>query len=146
MLSRAILPILALLALAACETTPPAAAPQPPVQPRDEPPAHVVFFDKGGAQIGATGVATIKQAAAEAKKPGVKSVEVTGHTDRAGSDQLNNALSLRRARAVRDRLVREGVSAALISVRGLGESKPFMQTEDGTGQPENRRAEILIAR
>jgi outer membrane protein OmpA-like peptidoglycan-associated protein len=146
MLSRAFLSILALLALAACETTPPAAPPQPPVQPRDEPPAHVVFFDKGSVQINATGVATIKQAAAEARKPGVKSVEVTGHTDRSGSDRINNALSLRRARLVRDRLIREGVPAALVTARGLGESKPFMQTEDGVGQPENRRVEILITR
>jgi outer membrane protein OmpA-like peptidoglycan-associated protein len=146
MLSRAFLSILALLALAACETTPPAAPPQPPVQPRDEPPAHVVFFDKGGMQINATGIATIRQAAVEARKPGVKAVEITGHTDRAGSDQLNNALSLRRARVVRERLIREGVPAALITARALGESKPFMQTEDGIGQPENRRAEITIVR
>jgi OmpA-OmpF porin, OOP family len=144
MMSRAILPILALLALAACETTPPAPPPPPPLQPRDEPPAHVVFFDKGGVRIDAKGIAVIKQAALEARKPGVTSVDITGHTDRAGSDQINNALSLRRARAVRDRLIREGVPAALIGARGLGESKPFMQTEDGIGQPEDRRAEILI--
>ncbi len=146
MLSRAFLSIFGLLMLAACETTPTAVPPQPPVQPRDEPPAHVVFFDKGGVQISATGVATIRQAAVEAKKPGVKAVEITGHTDRAGSDQLNNALSQRRARVVRERLVREGVPATLITARGLGESKPFMQTEDGTGQPENRRVEITIVR
>lgn len=144
MLARAILSIFVVLALAGCETVPPAPNAPPPLQPRDEPPAHVVFFDRGRVQIGATGIAAIRQAAAEAKKPGVKAVEVTGHTDRAGSDQINNALSLRRARAVRDLLVREGVPAALISVRGLGESKPFMQTEDGAGQPENRRAEIQI--
>lgn len=146
MLSRALLSTAALLVLAACETTPPPAAAQPPVQPRDEPPAHVVFFDKGSAQIGATGGATIRQAAIEAKKTGVKSVEVTGHTDRSGSDLVNSALSLRRARAVRQRLIREGVPAPLITARGLGESKPFMQTEDGAGQPENRRVEITIVR
>lgn len=146
MLSRAFLPIPLLLALAACETAPPPASAQPPLQPRDEPPAHVVFFDKGGVRLGATGIATIRQVAVEAKKPGVRAVEITGHTDRAGSDRINDALSLRRARAVRERLIREGVPATLISARGLGESKPFMQTEDGIGQPENRRAEITIAR
>lgn len=146
MLSRAILSILVSLLLAACETAPPPIPAPPPLQPRDEPAAHVVFFDKGGVRIGATGIATIRQAAIEAKKPGVKAVAVSGHTDRAGSDQINNALSLRRARAVRERLIREGVPAALITTRGLGESKPFMQTEDGIGQPENRRAEIVITR
>ncbi len=143
MLSRAFfLSFVALLALAACETAPPV----PPVQPRDEPPAYVVFFDKGLVRIGPWGGATIKQAADEAKKPGVKSVDVTGHTDRAGSDKTNDALSLRRARAVRERLIREGVPAALITARGLGESKPFMTTEDRVGQPENRRVEIKIVR
>lgn len=146
MLSRAFLSILALLALAACESAPPPAAAQPPVQPRDEPPAYVVFFDKGGLQISASGVSTIRHAADDAKKPGVKSIEVTGHTDRAGSDVVNNALSLRRAQAVRARLIREGIPPALITARGVGESKPFMQTEDGIGQPENRRAEITIVR
>ena len=142
MLSRAFLvSIFALLALAACETAPP-----PPVQPRDEPPVHVVFFDKGLVRIGPWGLATIKQAAIEAKKPGVTAVAVTGHTDRAGSDKVNDSLSLRRARAVRERLIREGVPAALVTARGIGESKPFMATEDGIGQPENRRVEITIAR
>ena len=144
MACRVIPSILVALALTACETTPPAPPAPPPLQPRDEPPAHVVFFDKASLQISASGLATIRQAAIEAKKPGVKSVEITGHTDRAGSDQVNNALSLRRARIVRERLIREGLPAALITARGLGESKPFMQTEDGIGQPENRRAEIVI--
>lgn len=142
MLSRAFLmSFFALLTLAACETEPP----PPAVQPRDEPPVHVVFFDKGAVRIGPWGLATIKQAAIEAKKPGVKAVAVTGHTDRAGSDKFNDALSLRRARAVRDRLIREGVPTALISTRGLAEGKPFMPTEDGVGQPENRRVEITIS-
>lgn len=141
MLSRAfLLSIFTLLALAACETA------TAPVQPRDEPPVFPVFFDKGSVQIGPWGQATIKQAADEAKKPDVKAVAVTGHADRAGSDKVNQALSLRRARAVRERLIREGVPAALVTVRGLGEGKPFMATEDGVGQPENRRVEITISR
>lgn len=144
MLSRAFLvSIFALLALAACEETAPA---PPPAQPRDEPPVHVVFFDKGAVKIGPWGLSIIKQAAAEAKKPGVMAVAVVGHSDRAGSDKVNQALSQRRAAAVRERLIREGVPAKLVTARGMGESKPFMATEDGVGQPENRRVEITISR
>lgn len=144
MLSRAFfLSFVALLALVACESDPP---PTPPAQPRDEPPVHVVFFDKGAVRIGPWGISTIKQAATEAKKPGVTAVAVVGHTDRVGSDKVNDTLSLRRARAVRERLIREGVPAALVTARGIGESKPFMTTEDGIGQPENRRVEITITR
>jgi outer membrane protein OmpA-like peptidoglycan-associated protein len=89
-------------------------------------------------------MATIREAATAANRPGVKAVEVTGHTDRAGADRANEALSLRRARTVRDLLVKQGVPGAIISVQGLGESKPFMATEDGSNAPENRRVEIVI--
>jgi outer membrane protein OmpA-like peptidoglycan-associated protein len=119
--------------------------PEPPMQPRaDEPPSYVVFFDMGKATISARGLATIREAAAAARKPGVKAVAVTGHTDRAGTDRANEMLSLRRARAVRDALVKQGVPAAMISVQGLGETRPFMATEDGARAPENRRVEIVV--
>jgi outer membrane protein OmpA-like peptidoglycan-associated protein len=144
---RFVLAVLAVGALMACETPVPAAGqqPEPPMQPRaDEPPGYVIFFDIGKATISARGMATIREAAGSASRPGVTSVEVTGHTDRAGSEHANEALSLRRAWAVRDLLVRQGVPGAVISVRGLGESKPFMATEDTTHAPENRRVEIVI--
>ncbi|HKU99076.1 MAG TPA: OmpA family protein [Vineibacter sp.] len=119
--------------------------PEPPLQPHaDEPPRYVVFFDMGKATITPRGVATIREAAAAARKPEVKAVEVSGYTDRAGTDRSNEALSLRRARAVRDLLVRQGVPEAIIAIQGLGETKPFMSTEDGANAPENRRVEIVV--
>ncbi len=147
MLRRFLMAALTFCALIACETPGAATAqrPEPPIQPRaDEPPSHVVFFDVGKATIGARGQATIREAAAAARKPGVKAVEVTGHTDRAGSDRSNEALSWRRARVVRDLLVKQGVPRSIISVQGLGETKPFMATEDGARAPENRRVEIVV--
>lgn len=147
MVRRYLLALLSLSVLVACEIPGPATAQRPdlPMQPRaDEPPGYVIFFDIGKASISARGAATISEAAAAARKPGVTSVEVTGHTDRAGSDRINEALSLRRARAVRDLLVKQGVPGGTISVQGLGESKAFMATEDGARAPENRRVEIVI--
>jgi len=147
MLRRPAMALLSVFALIACEEPSVATAQraEPPMQPRaDEPPSYVVFFDMGRSAVGAGGLATIREAAAAAQKPGVKAIEVTGHTDRAGTDRVNEALSLRRARAVRDLLVKQGVSAAIISVRGLGETKPFMATEDGARAPENRRVEIVV--
>jgi outer membrane protein OmpA-like peptidoglycan-associated protein len=118
---------------------------EPPMQPRaDDPPSYVVFFDSGKAVISARGMATIREASVAARKPGVTAVDVAGHTDRAGGDRANEMLSLRRARAVRDQLVRLGVRPSLLTVRGLGESTPFMPTEDGDSAPENRRVEIVV--
>ena len=54
------------------------------------------------------------------------------------------ALSLRRANAVKDALVREGVPATGIAVIGRGESQPLVQTADGVREPQNRRVEIVI--
>ena len=54
------------------------------------------------------------------------------------------ALSLRRANAVKDALVREGVPAQAISVIGRGEQACWCQTGDGVREPQNRRVEIVV--
>lgn len=69
---------------------------------------------------------------------------VVGHTDRQGSAEANDALSLRRAQAIADLLVAQGFSRELISARGRGEREPLVPTEDEVVEPRNRRAEIVI--
>ena len=54
------------------------------------------------------------------------------------------ALSLRRANAVKDQLVREGIPATQIVVVGKGESQPLVPTADGVREPQNRRMEIVV--
>jgi outer membrane protein OmpA-like peptidoglycan-associated protein len=54
------------------------------------------------------------------------------------------ALSLRRANAVKDALVREGVPAAGDRVVGRGEQGLLVHTGDGVRKPQNRRIEIVI--
>jgi outer membrane protein OmpA-like peptidoglycan-associated protein len=57
----------------------------------------------------------------------VERIDITGHTDRLGSSSYNQQLSLARAATVRDYLVRAGVPARSIQVRGLGETEPKAQ-------------------
>ena len=54
------------------------------------------------------------------------------------------ALSLRRANAVKDALVRDGVPAQAITVIGRARQGLLVQTADGVREPQNRRVEIVI--
>jgi len=121
-----------------------AAAPPPPPPPPVAPPSFMVFFDWDRSNLSQQALNTIKQAAAAYKSKGNARVTATGHTDTSGSAQYNMALSLRRANAVKDALVREGVPATAISVVGRGEQGLLVQTGPNVREPQNRRVEIVI--
>ena len=71
------------------------------------------------------------------------SVVIEGHTDSVGSDAYNERLSERRANAVKDYLVRQGISSSRITTRGYGESRPVASNDTEEGRAQNRRAEII---
>jgi OmpA-OmpF porin, OOP family len=121
-----------------------AAAPPPPAPPAAAPPSFMVFFDWDRSNLSAQALNTIKQAANAFKTKGNARITATGHTDKSGPENYNMALSLRRANAVKDALVREGVPATAIAVIGRGESQPLVPTADGVREPQNRRVEIVI--
>lgn len=69
---------------------------------------------------------------------------IEGHTDTVGSTALNQALSERRAEAVRDELVRRhGIPAARLETLGLGETMLLVRTPDGTPEVRNRRVQVI---
>ena len=107
-------------------------------------PSFMVFFDWDKSLLTAQAVDTIGQAADAYKKKGGARVVATGHTDTSGPDLYNMALSLRRANAVKDELVRDGVKPQDISVVGLGETSPLVPTGDGVREAQNRRVEIVV--
>ena len=120
----------------------PAVAPPPP--PPVAPPSFMVFFDWDRANLSAQALNTIKQAAGAYKAKGNARITATGHTDTSGAPAYNMALSLRRANAVKDALVREGVPATAIAVVGRGEQGLLVQTGPNVREPQNRRVEIVI--
>jgi len=121
----------------------PEAAPPPPPPPVSSP-SFMVFFDWDRSNLSAQALQTIKQAAAAFKAKGNARITATGHTDTSGPENYNMALSLRRANAVKDALVREGVPATAIAVVGRGEQGLLVPTPDGVREPQNRRVEIVI--
>ena len=71
-------------------------------------------------------------------------VFVTGHTDSTGSDQYNQALSLRRADTVTSVLISAGVPAGRVQARGMGESQPVASNDTASGRAQNRRVVLTI--
>lgn len=74
----------------------------------------------------------------------VESVDVVGHTDAVGSDAYNQALSERRAEAVKTYLIEHGVDANVISASGMGESQPVATNDTSEGRQQNRRVEVTL--
>lgn len=70
---------------------------------------------------------------------------IEGHTDSTGSDAYNLDLSQRRAEAVRNFLVLNGISSDRVLARGYGESYPVTTNTTEAGRQQNRRVEIVIA-
>jgi OmpA-OmpF porin, OOP family len=122
----------------------PPAPPPPPVAEPAKTSSFMVFFDWDRSNLSQQALNTIKQAADQFKATGKARITATGHTDKSGPENYNMALSLRRANAVKDALVRDGVPAMAISVIGKGETQPLVPTADGVREPQNRRVEIVM--
>ncbi|MEN9498855.1 MAG: hypothetical protein RIS83_674, partial [Pseudomonadota bacterium] len=103
----------------------------------------LVFFDWNKADLTDRAKQIIGEAASS-RGQGVTRLEVNGYTDRSGSDQYNQGLSVRRANAVASELVRRGVPRNEIVTRGFGEANPLVPTADGVREPQNRRVEIIL--
>jgi hypothetical protein len=142
MLKKLLVAGIAAFALGACSE--PAPPPPPPPPPPAQPSSFMVFFDWDRSNLSAQAQQTIQQAAAAFKSRGSARVTATGHTDTSGPEGYNMALSLRRANAVKQGLIQQGVPDQAISVIGKGESSPLVATGDGVREPQNRRVEIVM--
>lgn len=107
-----------------------------------------VQFAKSGSSTIA-GQEVLEKVAEIAKKCSKFKIEVAGHTDTGGDENMNMALSQERANSVRNFLISKGVSADQLSAKGYGETKPLVQDNAviGVDNPErqkNRRIEFNI--
>jgi outer membrane protein OmpA-like peptidoglycan-associated protein len=73
------------------------------------------------------------------------SLELEGHTDSVGTDESNMLLSDRRANAVRDYLIQEGIAGSSVAARGFGEGQAVATNDTAAGRQENRRVELVVS-
>ncbi|HEY3127834.1 MAG TPA: OmpA family protein [Acidobacteriota bacterium] len=76
--------------------------------------------------------------------PGLK-LDVEGHTDSVGGDEFNQRLSEKRANAVRDFLVQQGVASDSIAAHGFGKTMPVASNDTAAGRQLNRRVELILS-
>jgi OOP family OmpA-OmpF porin len=74
----------------------------------------------------------------------VVDIDVIGHTDSKGSTEYNQSLSERRATAVKDYMVSEGIDGGIIDVSGKGEANPVADNSTDEGRALNRRVDVHV--
>lgn len=127
------------------EQPPPPPPPPPPVAEVAELTVVIPFnYDSAVPLVTNDGLAAIAQKLLD--HPGW-SVEVDGHAsyeNRPKAEQYNQQLSQRRAQAVRDALVKNGVPADHLTVKGFGTSKPIAPNDTEVNRSKNRRVEFTV--
>src|SRR5262249_19108990 len=99
-----------------------------------------VFFDYDRAEIRGDMIATLQADATWLKSnPNVRFI-VEGHCDERGSEEYNLGLGDRRANAVKEFLISQGVAANRINIISYGEERPFCRDQSETCYEMNRRA------
>jgi outer membrane protein OmpA-like peptidoglycan-associated protein len=123
------------------------AAPAPQVSATDLPPSNVsVAFDFDKTAMNGASHDSLMPIVAWLKADAERSARVVGYTDSVGSEAYNQKLSERRAQAVQQYLVKNGIAAAKVSVRGMGESNPIASNDTEAGRERNRRVEVIVNR
>lgn len=76
--------------------------------------------------------------------PGLR-LEAEGHTDSTGTDSFNQQLSEKRALAVRDFLMEQGIPVTSLGAQGFGKTMPVAPNDTAAGRQRNRRVELVVA-
>ncbi|MGA9520476.1 MAG: OmpA family protein [Myxococcaceae bacterium] len=134
------------VAVAVAPSSPVEEAPPPPVAaPIPEPLlVETIGFELDSAGLRPSEVPALERAVAIlAETPGAR-LEVSGHTDLSGEEQLNTLLSRTRADAVKWFLVDRGAAAERIITVGHGPERPVAPNDDPGGRARNRRVELRL--
>ena len=103
-----------------------------------------ILFDTGKTALKPGAKSTLSKIAKQLQTDPSLKIGVEGHTDSVGGTATNQALSEKRANAVRDYLVSAGISEDHITADGKGEESPIATNKTAAGRQQNRRVELVI--
>lgn len=103
-----------------------------------------VLFDVGSATLKAGAYTEIDRVANVLLQYPQTTIQIAGHTDSTGSEELNQKLSERRALSVLNALVNQGVAPARMRALGFGEGQPIADNNTPEGRQLNRRVVVTI--
>jgi OmpA-OmpF porin, OOP family len=103
-----------------------------------------IFFDTGKATLRDESAPELDRIVSEMNNKPKLVIELGGHTDNVGSNELNQKLSQDRADSVREYLIGKGIEPDRIQSKGFGETKPVAPNDTDEGRQQNRRVEFTI--
>ena len=106
--------------------------------------AKTILFDSGKSSFKQKTYPVLQAITAILKEYPASNFSIEGHTDSVGSKSLNQGLSDKRANAVKDYLVENGIDAARLSAYGFGEDYPIDSNATRSGRENNRRVEVKL--
>jgi OOP family OmpA-OmpF porin len=103
-----------------------------------------IRFESGKADISADSAGLLDRLTETALRCPNATIEIAGHTDSAGDEAANQALSEKRAQAVTDYLVKAGLPASRFAPVGYGSTQPVAGNETEEGKAQNRRIDFVV--
>jgi outer membrane protein OmpA-like peptidoglycan-associated protein len=118
-----------------------AVIPQIPV-----PPVHIIYFDlnKSVCTLTAENISHFEMLKKYLSANAGKKIEVSGHSDASGPEEIKNRISALRAEFVKQKMSEAGIASDVIETVAESDHRPAMDNATAEGRAKNRRTEILI--
>jgi outer membrane protein OmpA-like peptidoglycan-associated protein len=104
-----------------------------------------LLFETGKSDLKEGAIANLGKLSAFLTQYPDRTIAIEGHTDSVGGDDYNLSLSQRRASAVQQFLIGQGIAANRMTTLGKGKNSPVASNDSASGRQMNRRVEVIIA-
>lgn len=105
---------------------------------------HFFYFESSSSRLNSSEEKNLKEVCDTLNQFSVISITVTGHTDDTNTEEENMILSEKRAKSVKEILMKNKISEAKISIVAMGETNPLELNSTEKGKAMNRRVEVKV--